>query len=1119
MRKNIFMRSVMRQPGRTLLLALLILAAAFAFVARVVEYVIVNDEINRIEGLYNAVGNLVPVNPQNITQSHNVAAAADVLVQSPLVAYDDRRVFAQGVLHGMTNVASQHFDRNVMFFPNLAGLDINNNHFFYATPRITRVSPSLLRGMGNNTLRITMDVDEILAGDPNVIRDGNTQFETRGGDPVNLTSRRDFRILLTDREADLFEQGLFDPLYGIVLGQTYLFRGFAALEEGFLRPLYGNDGFSTISGWNLDEDIREDNLVFFVSREEAEASAQIQYDIAVARENISSMMVTGVRDMTTVPRFANRSSARLLDSPRIDGGRWLTYEDYENANHVAVLPVAMATRRGMRVGDTFTITLRSNSQPAWMDEPTSSHWATGGEGWWASTPQGWWATTGHTPYWQSYETYELTLEVVGLYWNTPVGMAHHNFLTTEMYIPASVFPEGFGWDGAPLLTGMYNFVLNSPRDEAVFRAAYEAQMRALGFRINFMPNGFDAFAASADPIRTSIMINVSIFAVVSVLILSLVIFLYLKQWRKAVAVSRALGTPASKALLQLFSPVFAIWTPAIVLGALGAWFFALSQASGTLEALDGANTTVSLDIIWLILTTGIIIVFTFAVLIISGIIQTSRPVLEQLQGTVQKRKFVSNKTIDPGDVPPMGIINISTEPLKTTGAGARSAALRHILRHISRTPAKSVLVAVVALFFVVSLGWLNHTIIFTEQEIDRLWDETIVQAEIVRIPEEEASISWLFEASPISPFVLSQFLTSGFIQDAYVEAFWPFSHLISDADRAALQIPEGAWFGWGSDNMAGVSNLQSFIELHTRTALDDALGVPGESIEMFLIEGFNAEDFIFGGTDAYVPVIVNEWFMQSRENDALGRGDHYLGQMLNINNFPVPARIVGVFNYGLPHGIMASGAYIIMPLEALEYHVYGLHIFEDFSWWITDELTYATVSVSLNPARNRNLDDLRDFMYAPMMSNVLNETFSVLSNIPLELIIHDQELRNIIEPMERNLELLRILYPIAIGVAAVLSIGLALLVMLQNAKNAAIMRVLGKPKAKSQIVLCAEQILVCILGVFAGLVVLVLIGVSVLEIAPLSLAMLYFAGAIIGSAVGALVIAAKTPLELLQVRE
>jgi len=173
-----------------------------------------------------------------------------------------------------------------------------------------------------------------------------------------------------------------------------------------------------------------------------------------------------------------------------------------------------------------------------------------------------------------------------------------------------------------------------------------------------------------------------------------------------------------------------------------------------------------------------------------------------------------------------------------------------------------------------------------------------------------------------------------------------------------------------------------------------------------------------------------------------------------------------------------------------------------------------TVRFTIDPARNREIYRLRELV-EPRLSNNNLDVFGVF---PLLLHVHDDVIHNVIIPMEQNLSLLRILYPIAIGVTFMLALGLSLLTMLQSAKNAAIMRVLGKPRGASQFMLCTEQLIVCIAGILLGLLIL-FIFIEGVGIALLFLAGVYLGGAVIGSAIGAFVISMRPPLFLLQVRE
>ena len=272
-------------------------------------------------------------------------------------------------------------------------------------------------------------------------------------------------------------------------------------------------------------------------------------------------------------------------------------------------------------------------------------------------------------------------------------------------------------------------------------------------------------------------------------------------------------------------------------------------------------------------------------------------------------------------------------------------------------------------------------------------------------------------------------------------------------------------------------------------------------------------------TDADIDATAREIRRALLEEENLNLGDtaaltESFGHGMSTETF-VTAQIIGVFDGGLSRAVNRFGDHrniIVMPLAALQYHLYGHWFFET---WETYGLTYMTVHINIDTARNRQLASLPPLVESALMLNSLGEW---IGEIPLELIMNDDELRNVIEPMEQNLALLRVLYPIAIGVAIVLSVGLSLLIMLQNAKNVAVMRVLGKPRIKAQFALCIEQIMVCIAGTVLGLVALLVVGVT-FGVEPLGLAALYLAGATVGSAAGAFVISAKTPLELLQVRE
>ena len=1066
MKSNPFLKSILRQPIRTLLMVLIIATATFALVARVTEYVIVSTEINRIEGLYRAIGNLVPISPENVLRDHDVTHAAEILANSPLVAFEDRRVFTQGILRDVMNVSSQ----DLRFSPSLAGLDVRSNeYYFYGTVRFGAWQPFITEIEGSIVLIINIDVEELIIGDPQVIRPAGVFVYSITGERVELTNRRDFRVILTYEEAELFRAGLH-PLSKLEPDVLYLFRSTHIL----LRSLVGNDG---ILFEGICEDTRDDNLVFFADTRDTEVYRDIMAYIApymaLAEDNHHAMMVVGTRDMTAIPRFLDPRSARLVESHMVQGGRWLTYDDYLNANPVAVIPVQMATRRGLRVGETITVNLRDLPQPTWIDRETDTVLAnayTRYEGWWAPTPQGWWATTETGSDWQNAPNYELELEIVGLFWNTPLGMPYHQYLRSEIYIPASLFPPGFGWDGIPMLSGMYNFVLTSPGYENEFLETYAAQLRALGFRPNFLENGFESFAYAAAPIRESILINLIVFSVVSVLTLTVVVILFITQWRKSLAISRALGVTAGKSLRQLMMPAVLLWIPAMIIASAAAWFFAQGQAAATLAEFEYAGYAQHSSVLLVLVTAFVAVAVVGGLALLSAAI-ARKPVLVQLQERVQMRRKKS--------ISSFGDFNFRYP----TG---------HILRHITRAPAKTGLVALTTLFFVISLGWLHHTMEFTAAEIERLWDTTIVDVEIIAITNSDccggeaplgfsdALFDFIAERAPISQATADFFTTSGFVDDVYLESMW----IVPDS----LIFEDFEWLRY-TNIVLGVSDFYGFVEGNTRTVIDDALGVPGYTIQVEFFAGFGADDFVFGGEGAVIPVLVRADSLEAEINADM--------------------RIIGTFENGVDRGVnrfAEQRSITVMPMEAFEYFIAGTA----FSSFL--RISYFTARGTI--VNNREISDFRS-----QMEEMLDNNRIGLANVitPVEMVIADMELRNIIIPMEQNLALIRVLYPIAIVVAIIIAVGMFLLIVMQAIKNIAVMRALGESKGKTYMVLCGEQLLVCFASVALGWVILLV--VNAFAVTSLVLAGVYVVGAIVGAVIGVFVNTSKTLMELLQVME
>jgi len=182
----------------------------------------------------------------------------------------------------------------------------------------------------------------------------------------------------------------------------------------------------------------------------------------------------------------------------------------------------------------------------------------------------------------------------------------------------------------------------------------------------------------------------------------------------------------------------------------------------------------------------------------------------------------------------------------------------------------------------------------------------------------------------------------------------------------------------------------------------------------------------------------------------------------------------------------------------------------------TGDLRYSVARFAIDPERNRELPEFRAKM---------SELFADDGNkgvVDTTLIFWDNQMTQVVEPMEKNLLLIKILHTVTMTVSALIAAGLGALMVLQSAKEAAIMRVLGVTKRVARSMLCGEQALLCLLGLTLGLGSLAILRghVSAAFTGPaLGCAGLYLAGCLIGAWQGARSVTDRAPLELLQVKE
>ncbi|MCL2572728.1 MAG: ABC transporter permease [Defluviitaleaceae bacterium] len=1083
MRKNIFLKSMLRQPVRTGLLVLLIALASFAFFLRTVEFVAVRAEIRALEGNFRAIGTVLADD-----YWADVSLVADILENSPFVRYVDRMPGVEGILLNM-------------YSPDLGGRPIEEP---------TRLADAIFAAVV-----VDMDIQSFVSGGESHYFAWTTFYiyEVFAGFPAHVVQGQTLSFWI-----DAYAAG--DLGWADAIGRTFLFRTNYAVQFGFfgqaLIPRVGRDSpgiwLTPLDGDELW------TLPFYRLQEVGYDFSQVS-EIAHLAEHIRflnhhqhGIYLQPTRDMSAMPIMQPEAGIRLgwfrtgeaHDLFRIHHGRGITYEDYLNANPVAVVSNMFAHINQVGIGDILEVSIPLNQRverlmPAYRDLLIRS------------TPE-------------DYHYHVVELEIVGIYLDFARTRVSGTFDSSFVYFPASLMPEGIilsppeygelpGWYEYGHLPSIWlGFELYSAREEQYFMEAYVDIIEKLGFRLMIFEVRAQAFWAAIDPMLLVITFNAAVFWVVLIFVLVLVIFLFLHQRRKDMAVQRALGFSVKRLLWRFW--VCALWfgAPAVLAGGVFGWVLALSIADYTLSPLadiiPGFVPAVSPSHGWFV-GMSVIVIGLLVVFIGVGVGYMAKyPVLEQLQGVKTKRNKSINQyarsmnvtesnewadtRLQSGSKFKVGDFIPAATPMQRLASGTR-----FILRHIGRSPAKSVLGIFVALFFVLVLGWLSESIVRTGDTIDQLYESTIVHGEVRQANPFDFSPG-RYLGDVIWRHTVENVIETGFVENIYVEAGHFRSFVVSPG-------PDGAWpenwyeiIGYDRDisiyhNLDTLDFMFAFNDMDIFMAENYIEGVGG--VEINYAPGFGPSDFVHSPGEP-VPLIISEVIAERR---AVGLGDEVL---IGFTRYApttwsyIPAVIIGIHNDVITREA-AQGA-MLLPAGTIEELMRGMTL-------------YTTFRFTVNPDYNRDILYVRNYINDIVTSGIAGVGMLMLTFL-------DQLLHTLVGVANQTLLLLELVYPVALTASAAIAGGLSMLLILQTAKTAAILHVLGTTKKKTVVILLMDQVLICLAGMLPALVVLAIIGATFSSMFLLSLG-IYFTAIVIGAFIGAVLVVKRPVLVMLQVRE
>ena len=617
MKKNVYTKAILRQPVYSLILAFLILIATFGFVLRSVEFITVRQQIYSISDYFQSIGFL-----RGTSAFDDVNAGADFLEASPYIGIADRRRVVEGVLQdGLNSIIADPFsggergDAARQLRAAIFGIEIQEGPrdvIFYG-----ELIDIIQSRRDPERWTLTLNVDDVLMGYPEYIVSGQTELQifldnAHIIDSLETGERYLLRVLLIDVPNGR-TPSIGDPLNVFTM-----------------QPLYP-DGL-----WYVHLPAGEP-----IDLMNPELSA-IAEEIAILHHPHHTVQLRTTKDLALVPMMLEDGIGFMFE------GRPIDYDDYLNANPVAVIHRQFARIRGLNVGDTITVEIPQHHEVESMNTDVFTFMALSGIPFSFEEPQSF--IDVHVESIPRAESiHEIELEIVGIYnlfeWSG--GDPFTNF-STRIYLPDSVLPDDVmissaRWESPEdqnyLPSFWYTFQLSNSRDELAFLMENRQPLAEMGLTLIMAVDAGNAqnFWQSANIILQSTAFNAIVFSFVLVLVLMLVVFLFLRQRRKELTIERMLGYSTKQSVrgILLTASLFLIPT---TIGAGLAWLFARRTIMDTLvilgELIDGygAEAVFALSPIWLIGLIIIVFILVLLMILIGAVRLIHRPLLELLQG-------------------------------------------------------------------------------------------------------------------------------------------------------------------------------------------------------------------------------------------------------------------------------------------------------------------------------------------------------------------------------------------------------------------------------------------------------------------------------------------------------
>jgi 23S rRNA pseudouridine2605 synthase len=769
----------------------------------------------------------------------------------------------------------------------------------------------------------------------------------------------------------------------------------------------------------------------------------------------------------------------------------------------------------------------------------------------------------------------VTLEIVGIYEDGDSESKRYenpnwNYSYSTVFVPITLLPV----DESELSSHLYSpaefsYIVDNAWDFSAFLAEAEPLYEELGLTLIFNDRGWPAVESSYREAERLSVIGVAAFSAAVFAATLFIVYLYISRRRKEYAIMRALGATKPKAAFALAIPLALIAALSILAGSAAAWANT-ARTIGNNDALSlleefAVDTSIpaAIAVLCIIAELALTLLFTYALLRRMGakkplaLLQDSGAAIgrQRVAGPVSGAKASSGKPAGSGQAPKSGEPAGSGEAQKGgqapkggkpagsgqapksgessenglpkggesakngmpksgrvppgTSSSARKAAAaaqrapsatlrapiaaqnaasatlpapaprqgagfaaRYIARHIRRAAWKSALTILLAALLFCAIGQLRLT---RQTYYDMVNDYTLTARLLGGLPLKTAV----------------RIAGSNYVTDMYYES----ARAKVDADAETTMIVVTNDIARFTGEETGIT----YSEGYDGTCMGSLGNIVIVGEAFFRAHGLDYGDTILISVEGTYAGLTGDYIYAHRKYDPdsdlsddeiLQLYSVFIDRTIRIKSRPFT--IAGVIT--TPSGDYDKALFTPGVPEAWEYGV-------------PDKVVVAEYSLSDNSLA----DEFRD--YCAQTANVGGRATD-----SIRLFIDTEKIEN----LRNTLNILETVYPAALAAALLIGAFLCCLVILQSAKEASIMRMLGTSRRQTGSLLSLEQALLCVVGLALGCCAMLVYKGRALAQVSADAALFssaYFAAVLIAAAICSALTTRRSALELLQVKE